>query len=311
MIDKMILSKGGDTKRQLLRAYLIRRFPLAYEIIFTPGNWDESLPALIAGHRAILRLMHRPGPCELVNAHPVVIYRPYRRYLATCFTKKNRRAVLLHHYRYLSARMTEPFFGALSVNPPQIWHQAIGSNQFSIVLAFPGELHHEGDVLLEFRQNGVPLYSLSFSIAPGASTGSTASDVILIARVQGFFGRFDAIRQATKACSDLSPCYLLMAAVQGIAHALDVAVIAGVKNSEQITAGMKEDTVVFDYDAFWQAHHGIEEQRFYLMRVPIPDKPIESISRAHRRRTLAKREFKTGIVEMAKARFASFSVTPC
>jgi hypothetical protein len=46
------------------------------------------------------------------------------------------------------------------------------------------------------------------------------------------------------------------------------------------------------------------------MHVPIPEKSIESISRAHRRRTLAKREFKDGIIEMAKARFARFSIVP-
>jgi uncharacterized protein VirK/YbjX len=293
-----------------LRAYLLRRFPLAY-FFFMPGNRDESLPAIIAGHRAVVRLMKQPGPRELVNAHPVIIYRPYRRFLATGFTKIHRRAVLLRHYRYLLPRVTRVFFSDIVFNPPALWERTIGLDQFSIVLAFPGELHHEGDLLLEFRQNEIPLYSLSFSIAPGAITGSTASEVILIARVQGSFGRFDAIRQATKACCDLSPCYLLMAAVQGIAQVLDVAVIAGIKNSDQITAGMKEDSVIFDYDAFWRAHHGIDEGRFYLMGVPISEKPIESIFRAHRRRTLAKREFKNAIVEMAKARFASFSVTPC
>jgi len=297
------------TPKDPLRAYLLRRFPLAY-FFFMPGNRDESLPALIAGHRAVVQLMQRPGPRELVKAHPLIIYRPYRRYLATCFTKKHRRAVLLHHYGFLLPRMAQPFFDEISRNAPAIWHQTIGADEFSIALTFPGELHHEGDILLEFRQNDVPLYSLSFSIAPGATTGSPASEVILIARVQGSFGRFDAIRQATKACNDLSPCYLLMAAVQGISQALNVAVIAGVKNSEQITAGMQEDTVFFDYDAFWQAHFGTDEGRFYLMNVPIPEKPIESISRSHRRRTLAKRAFKSGIVEMSKAKFASFCLEP-
>jgi len=289
--------------------YLIRRFPLAY-ILFMPGNWDESLSALISGHRAVVQLMQQPGPRELLRAHPLIIYRPYRRFLATSFTKQHRRAVLLHHYRYLLPRVARAFFSDIAVNPPMLWHTAIGPDQFAIVLSFPGELQYEGDLLLEFRQNEVPLYSLSFSIAPGATTGSSAPVVLLIARVQGSFGRFDAIRQATKTCNDMSPCYLLMAAVQGLAQGLNVAVIAGVKNCEQITAGMLEDTVYFDYDAFWRAHHGVDEGRFYLMTVPIPEKPIESISRAHRRRTLAKREFKNAIVEMTKARFASFSVTP-
>jgi uncharacterized protein VirK/YbjX len=292
-----------------LRAYLLRRFPLV-SILIMPGNQDESLPALVAGHRSVVQLMRQPGLQELLKAHPLIIYRPYRRYMATCFTKQHRRAVLLHHYRYLLPRVSPVFFSDIAVNPPTMWQRTIGLDQFSIALSFPGELHHEGDLLLDFRQNEVPLYSLSFSIALGAMTGSSASEAILIARVQGSFGRFEAIRRATKACNDMSPCYLLMAAVQGISQVLNVAVIAGVKNCEQITAGMQQDTVYFDYDAFWRAHHGIDEGRFYLMHVPIPEKPIESMSRAHRRRTLAKREFKNGIIEMAMARFARFSVTP-
>jgi uncharacterized protein VirK/YbjX len=290
-----------------LRAYLLGRFPLAY-ILFMPGNRDESFSALIAGHRDVVQLMQQPGPRELLRAHPLIIYRPYRRFLATSFTKQHRRAVLLHHYRYLLPRVTRGFFSDIAVNRPTMWERTIGTDQFSIALSFPGELQYEGDLLLEFRQNEVPLYSLSFTIAPGATTGSSASEVLLIARVQGAFGRFEAIRQATKACNDMSPCYLLMAAVQGIAQVLQVAVLAGVKNCEQITAGMLEDTVYFDYDAFWRAHHGVDEGRFYLMHVPVPEKSIESISRAHRRRTLAKREFKDAITEMAMARFARFSV---
>lgn len=301
--------------RVVLRALLVRHFPLAYKILSTPGNLDESPVAVIAGQLAVIRLMKRPGPRDLLQRHPQIIYRSYRKYLATSFTKKSRRAVLLHHYTYLLPRMKGIFFGEISSKHTQIWQIDIGPDHFCITFSFPGELHHEGDILLDFLQNHVPLYSLSFSIAPGGLAGSAATEVILVARVQGAFGRFDAIRQATKTCCDLAPGYLLMAAVQGIATALNVAVIAGVKNCEQVTAGtnddlMKDDpkTLYFDYDAFWQAHLGTDEGKFYLMSVPIPEKPIELISRSHRKRTRAKRQFKNEVVEACRAGFGAFCV---
>jgi len=83
--------------RYALRRQLMRQFPLTYEIVFTPGNLDERLFPAIAGHRRLKRLLDQPGLAPLRTRHPEILYRPYRRYLASSFGKSRRRAALLHH----------------------------------------------------------------------------------------------------------------------------------------------------------------------------------------------------------------------
>jgi uncharacterized protein VirK/YbjX len=103
-----------------------------------------------------------------------------------------------------------------------LWQETIEQRVFEIRLSFTGELHHEGDLLLEFLEDRVPLYHLSFTITPGSLVGSEYAQVALIARVQGVLGQFDAIRRATKICLDIAPPHLLMGAVQGVCGALKV-----------------------------------------------------------------------------------------
>lgn len=290
--------------KNTLRKFLIRNFPVTYDILFTSGNFDETPGVLIREHRAFVQMMKQEGLRELMTHHPPIVYRPYRRYLATGFKKKDRRTILKHHYGYVLATASEKFWCSIAQNKLPLWQQTAGENILTIQMSFAGELHHEGDLLLEFLENSVRLYHLSFTVAPGQLTGSSAAHVILVAHVLGTAGRFEAIRRATKACRDIAPPYMLMAALQGLADALNVDVIAGVKNSEQITANSDDSKdVYFDYDAFWRAHLGIEGEKFFLISVPITEKSLALISASHRRRTRLKREFKSGVGEAAKAAF--------
>ncbi|MGA2562869.1 MAG: DUF535 family protein [Steroidobacteraceae bacterium] len=302
-----LLRAGTVAAKQALRARLIKSFPLGYEILFTRGNFDESLFAMIVGHRKIVRLMGQPGLRALVTDHPLMVYRCYRMYLATSFTKKARRAALVEHYLYLLSRVSNTFFSDILRNRPRLWERTVGSNVLAIKLSFTGELQHEGDLLLEFEQNSTPLYHLSYSIVPGYLVGSSVAQVMLIARVQGVAGELNAIRHATKICRDVAPPYLLMAVLQGIAEALHIGIIAGVKNEEQLTANIDPSRIVyFDYDDFWRAHMGAEATKFYLIPVPIPDKPLELINTVHRRRTRSKRRFKREVTEISRVTFSGF-----
>jgi uncharacterized protein VirK/YbjX len=293
--------------KNALRARLIKSFPLGYEIFFTRGNFDESLFAMITGHRELMHLMGQPALYALVTDHPSMVYRCYRMYLVSSFTKKARRAVLIEHYLYLLNRVSNTFFFEILRNRPRLWQRTVGSNVVAINLSFTGKLQHEGDLLLEFEQNCVPLYHLSCSIAPGYLVGSSVAQVFLIARVQGVAGELDAIRHATKICLDIAPPYLLMAVLQGIAEALHIGLIAGVTNEEQLTANIDASRIVyFDYDDFWRAHLGAESTKFYLMPVPIADKPLALITSGHRRRTRFKRRFKSEVTAISRAAFSRF-----
>ena len=98
-----------------------------------------------------------------------------------------------------------------------------------------------------------------------------------------------------------------MAAVQGLSDALNVDVIAAVRNKEQITATSSDpEAVFFDYDAFWRTYVGSEGESFYLISVPIPEKSLTLISASHRRRTRQKRQFRNEVAEAAKANLRGF-----
>ena len=199
----------AQSARYTVHRYLWKTFPIAYDILFTPGNFDETPWAVIAGHREFVRLMRQPRLRDLLTCHPSVVYRPYRRYLATSFTKKDRRTILKHHYGYLLTRFSDTFFFEISRNKILLWQKTLGQDVFTIKLSFTGELQHEGDLLLEFEENSVRLYHMSFTIAPGYLAGSKAAQVVLIGHVLGIAGHFDAIRRATKACLDIAPPYLV------------------------------------------------------------------------------------------------------
>lgn len=287
-----------------LREQLMRKFPLAYEILFTPGNLDERLLAAIAGHRRLKRLLDQPALAALRADHPEILYRPYRRYLARSFGKSRRRAALLHHYSRVGACVGDTFFQHLLQHRPCLWQQQLGAAHFAIRISFAPALHHEGDLQLIFLVDSQPLYYLAFSITPGWLVDCGAADALLIARVQGVTGNFEAIRRATKACRDVTPPALLMSAVQGIASALEVQVIAGVRNHEQLTANVDaERNVRFDYDAFWATYAGSESRAFHLIGLPVTQKPLSQVTSAHRRRTRLKRQFKRQVAEAAEQSF--------
>jgi uncharacterized protein VirK/YbjX len=292
--------------KKALAQRLLNAFPLGYEILFSPGNFDEPLIPAILGQRKLRRLLNQPSLGALRAEHPEIVYRPYLRYLATSFTKTARRAALYHHYATLAARVSNTFFAELLQQRPLLWQMRVGADLFDIRISFTCKLHHEGDLQLIFLRNSEPLYYLAFTITPGSLVGCTADDVMLIARLQGIAGNFEAIRGATRACMDVSPPALLMAALQGIGKALNIGMIAGVTNKEQLTAHMGADRhVYFDYDAFWSTYVGNAAEKFYVIRVPIPEKPLAQISTMHRRRTRLKRQFKREVAAVAAAALRS------
>jgi len=240
-----------------------------------------------------------------MQKHPQVVFRPFRGYLAANFRKKERRQALREHYRYLTDAVGQSFFWQIVRGKHTLWRKHIDQDDFSVTISFPpSEQHSEGDLVLAFQVNGRPLYRLSFSIVPGHLVGSAAAQAALIARVQGVRAEFAAIRRATKACSEIAPPHILMAAVQGIASALEIKCMAGVRNSQQVNENWQSGPETrFDYDAFWKTIPGAGGQRFYLMPLPVVERPLEQIGIAHRRRTRLKRQFKCEIREAIRSNF--------
>ena len=199
--------------------------------------------------------------------------------------------------------MREDFFEVLLASSPEIWRGSDKHSLFAIKLSFTGIQNFDGDLLLTFTQADKHLYQLAFTIVPGWVLGCSLANVMLISRIQGARGEFEAIRHATKSCRDIALPHQLMASAHGIAEALDIAMIAGLRIGEFPYGADAELNIKFDYEAFWRSFVSEAKGGFYLVSVPLIEKPLAQIDRVHRRRALSKRKFKAAITETACRRF--------
>ena len=144
-----------------------------------------------------------------------------------------------------------------------------------------------------FEADQVDICTLSFTIGPGCIADLTGH-ALYISRVQGKGGRLHLIRAATKNCLEVAPAAMLLAAAEGIATALELSDLIGIGATTQISTGLgSRQGMVKAYEEFWMAAGGLKLARdMYHLPVPSFSKPIQSIKRNHRARTLRKREFK-------------------
>jgi uncharacterized protein VirK/YbjX len=271
------------------------------------------IPALLANslrHWRLLRTLASPPTAGLLRRHPQLAFKPYGgNYLALNMNARTRLDALLHHYAFVQARLHAGFLEAALSGRLVLWHDAVGDRRFAATLCFPRSPHHadrfadhEGDLALTFAMDGVPLYALCFSIVPGHIVRLDVPDAVFIGRLQGADGRFDAIREATRLLHDISPRDILLTVLQGMARALDIRMLAGVSNAEQLSKsrGIRRDEVLFDYDGFWHALHAQRTiDNLFVLPLPLAERPIDTIAQKHRSRTLRKRRYKDGVCVMA------------
>jgi len=233
-----------------------------------------------------------------VQAEPRVIFKYLGSYVGLGLSREERAAVLIEHYAFLRERVDSDFFRSILDGRLELWRQDGGDNLYRIRLAFSRKYHEEGDLSLIFQANCVDIYTLSFTIGPGCVAG-LACRALYIARVQGKRSGLHLIRAATKSCLDVSPAALLLAAAEGIATALELSDMIGMGASDQLSASLgQHQAMVKTYDTFWLEAGGRPLARnMYHLPVPAPDKPIQSIKRNHRLRTLRKREYKRLVKE--------------
>ena len=282
---------GGPTLVLYTAKHLVRYGPMTLlrnleRIVSDEESWRGS----ISEHLRVARVMRSRHLRPVMRQYPQLKFRYLFPNLAASFPRMWRRQILLHHYQYLIPRVGEEFFERLMRGAVVLWSGTANGSSQEVRLVFSGKYTHDGDMTLTFAQNASVVYHVAFSIVPGFVVGSKESDVILVGRIQGVPACREAIKAATKACHDVSPPFVLMAAIHGIAQALGIPLIAGLRNAEQVCSD-----VTFDYDAFWAAFVGTVRGGFCHIDVPIPEKPLTDIARVHRRRTRVKRQLKSVI----------------
>jgi len=246
----------------------------------------------------VAKVFMSPETKPLVQAEPRVMFKYLGNYVDLGLSRSERAAILIDHYAFLKERVDGHFFRSILDGRCELWRQDAGEHLYRICLSFSRKYHEEGDLSLIFEADGVDIYTLSFTIGPGCIAG-LGCRALYIARVQGKGSGLHLIRAATKSCLDVSPAAVLLAAAEGVATALEVRDMVGIGASNQLSADLRPQQGMVDaYDKFWLAVGGRPLSRnMYHLPVPAFTKPIQSIKRNHRLRTLRKREYKRLVKE--------------
>ena len=203
-------------------------------------------------------LFASPQLRPVLRIEPRLMFKFLREYLATDLSRKERAAMLVHHYAFLKERVDPAFFPWIVEDRRELSQVDAGGHVHRIWLWFPRTPYSEGDLALSFEVEGLDLYTLSFTIGPGTVAGVAADHAMYIARIQGKGRRLDRIRQATKDCQDVSPAAILLAAAEGIAQALDLDLMVGIGAGIQVAPRRSQsDNLVKAYDEFWEAAGGL------------------------------------------------------
>lgn len=260
----------------------------------------RALPIVfhLSEHLRLSRLMNTPNIRVLTQHQPRLGYKYLGGYLALRLTRQARLRILYNHYEYLARQVQDSFFASLLDGIP-LWEDERDGDVVSIRLAFPSGIDFEGDLALTYALNDVPLYNISFVVSPGQYVDSAAPQVLFVSRIQGT-RHFELIRHATKTCHDITPAALLIAALQGIAEALDIRALTGISNADRLY-----ETITFDYDSFWESFNADKETNgLFSLPLPLVKTPIELIKGKRRERTLRKRHYKDQVCETVQGRFA-------
>lgn len=274
--------------------------------LFAEALSGESVLATVGGHIAVSEFFGRAHTRALVARIPHIGNKYLVSYLASRFGKVERRRILLHHYDFAERHLIGSLYDVLFQSSPVLWRDGDSLSSSTISLAV-SDHHQEGDLSLLFKFGGELIFVVSFSVVEGPLVGSGDQAVLLVGRVQGAPNKLSEIRASTKACRDISPAHLLIAALQAVADSLRIATIAGVSNSQQLVKGSSARAAFhFNYDDFWESLLAAPTPLgFYVMPVPLLQKPLAAIAITHRRRTRRKREYKEMLTETVKTNFVS------
>jgi uncharacterized protein VirK/YbjX len=293
------MAKPGRTMKTLrladaglLRARL-QRFARSLRGLYALRYWRGQL--------GLMRVMAHPGLAGLVRRRPRLLFKYlHGAYLASGLDSACRLAILTHHYACLSRTFRLGFLRTQLTQGMALWRRPLDPAAACITLVFSAH-DLEGELMLAFWLGDDWIYTASLTLAhgdlmesgaeaggaPGRTSGHPAA--LLITGLQGAAGKLALIRQATRACVDIAPPYLLLAAVRGIAAALGIHRILAVGNGRQLAKA--SGRALFDYDRFWTSLGGHPTgDGFYQVPAVLPDRPApgasQLLSREGRRRLL-------------------------
>ena len=230
-------------------------------------------------------------------------------YLARTFSQAQKYQGFCTNYMYLNHFISPQALDGLFGKYVVLLTTKSDDAEYRIELTFNEGARNEGEICVRFKSDDQTLFATEFSIVPGALVGVAERHVILIAHMQGWGGTLGQHQAATKAMRDIAPQAVLFAAVQGIARALKISVIAGVSARNQVCFDDAK-AALFEgaYDGFYRSIGASgPTDGFYHYRMLAPDEVKPMATAGHRRRTRLRRKVKEEISEAVRRAWLDFA----
>jgi uncharacterized protein len=251
----------------------------------------------------MFQVLSRPGFEEFIRRFPSSAYKHTEENdLARSLTWAQRASCHLHHYGFLHAIFLPPFLRQVLNSQVRLFERTEHGHTFVIDMAAALDGYVEGELRLSFLADGVEIFDLSFTFISGSVVGSQAQNAILISCIQGTWGAQPVIAAAAKALQGVSPQALLVSAIEGIAQAVGIPVVASVSAFNQSTYTESVKPILQQrYDEFFDAWGAtLLNPGFYCLPVPFPRKPMHLVRLDHRPRSRKRRALKSFVAEQAR-----------
>jgi len=249
---------------------------------------------MLGGRQVLAELFAIPAFAQLLAARPradALFFISHRHFLSRGLGIDARVACVLDHFRFEQGRFTPALLRALHGDGQRLWHHAGGCE---IRLRANAATRHEGPLSLVLRRDGQTLHELSFALIDAQRLGAEAGrgTVLFATRNQSLPSDAPALARFRGDFPQNSPAYFVLAALNGVAAALGLCRIVGVRDSCQIAfepgyaASFRRS-----YDDFWLGFggqlvggHGLQ------MPVPAAVTPLTQLRAKHRARARQRRE---------------------
>ncbi|UVW27530.1 VirK/YbjX family protein [Massilia sp. H6] len=270
----------------------------------TPASWILSV---VRSLRVLRYWREHQALCRLDLVRRFVAAPPnddlfhhlsHRSYLATGLSARQRVQCVLSHYRFEDSAFGSAYhqlvYGAKGSGGLCLWQQDSGGHSFLLRLEMAPRGDAEGDLTISLVADGKYLHRLSYTWIDGRLAGVDLPTVPFVTRNQGRWidsgAAFDAFELAFP---NNSPSFFCFAAMQGVAQALGIDRVIGIKCSAHIAYNPR-DVKHFEnaYDGFWKVLGGTEMPgRGYLITLPFYLKPLSEMPSKHRKRAAQRREY--------------------
>jgi uncharacterized protein VirK/YbjX len=245
--------------------------------------------------------------CHPTRKHDPLYFFVHNHYISRQFTLRQRADVAMSHHEYeLQAYNRDYARRVYRSEGVLLWQRSFDDLRFRIVLTASPDNRHEGDLTVILSVNNISLCRMSFCYLNTNIFGLPPAMTMMISRNQ-------TDRVSARSCFDRhfkqnNPQLFCLSAICGIAMLNEFTTMFAIKHDAQIAYEEQYDSNFRNsYTALWEKFDAVEiDRHVYMLNVPLTLRPVDLVSRVHRRRAHARRGYWDEIVRSARENMGKY-----